>query len=111
MLWPPPPPPPPMARAMPEDGDLVLLEERLAERRPLSAKPRMCPTGEAGETSESGRRMLMQVPTRTPACLRMRDCVEGELSTNYSQKNYRGGCAPTLVSQSGTVKPLNTFST
>jgi len=86
MLWPLLPPPPPMARAIPGDGDLALLEEELAERRPLSAKPRMCPTGEAGETSESGRRMLMQVPRRTPACLRMRGCVAWKGSDQQSTR-------------------------
>ena len=102
MLWPPPPPTPPVVRAVPGDEDLPPLEATPAERKPLSAKPRMCPTGEAGETSESGRRMLIQVPRRIPACLRMRGYTEaGELSTTTFQKKkkHRGSCTDPRITK------------
>jgi len=95
MLWPPPPPPPPMARAMRGDGDLVLLEEELAERRPLSAKLRMCPTGEAGQTSEYVRAEDVDASAEEDTGLLAYAGLRGRRAiNNYSQKVIEGGVHP-----------------
>jgi len=103
MFWP-PPPQPPVVRVVPGNEDLTPLGATPAERKPLSAKPRMCPTGagEASETPESRWRMLIQVPRKIPACLLC--------EAAWRKGNYQEG-APTLLSQSGTVRPFNTLST